>query len=289
MEKITLKDGRVFENSTIKKKGENMVSIIHSSGILSVPMKDLPDDVSIQLGYSHEEATKKEEAQLRQIEREKVEQAKSVSFKGLRLRMKLIDLPQFFQTTLWSFSSSLLELQTLDPKQYAISLRKLDQNINLSGVSWDEADARKKGLTKEQQRDFYEIGCEGVGDNATSYRWDHVAATFHKGLLAEFQVKGESNSADELQTKTISWLTLAERGLRERYGIPTEVIIPVHKFSILDTEAGYAKYLVRWKIEEQTITLGVSTNDSKFRPVIIFSDLPLMSELNISGAPIPKL
>ena len=56
IETMTLKGGKTFSGATVTKKSDLEARVIHSSGVATVPLADLPDDVAAKLGYSKAEA-----------------------------------------------------------------------------------------------------------------------------------------------------------------------------------------------------------------------------------------
>jgi hypothetical protein len=76
---------------------------------------------------------------------------------------------------------------------------------------------------------------------------------------------------------------LADNGLQKKYGKPTEIIIPLKSFNILNAESGYMVFVSKWSIRNQTIYLGVLESDSKFAPMIIYYDDDLKERLESLG------
>lgn len=271
---ITLKTGKTYEGVTLKKKSETQVSIIHSSGVATAELAELSDEVAEKLGYSKEKVEALEKARINAQEEQNAAIANALDFKGLRLRLPLTAVPALVVKTLWSYDDMDILLKKVDLK---------NPNTTLDLDADGEEERRQNGYSSDQASEFSSIGRDGVGDNAFWYAISDTRAEFLDGQLAQIKVYGPAWSADKLKSNTLRWLELAEAGLREKYGKPTEVIIPISKFNILNAESGYVVYVSKWKIRNQTICLGVSESDSTFTPMIVLYDDALKLKLDTLG------
>lgn len=278
---LSLISGKTYEGVTLKKKNDTQASLIHASGVATVALNDLPEEVAEKLGYSREKAEAFENEQIQNKQKKEQEIANALDFKGLRLRMPLNEIPALINNTLWSYDEMEILLERVDLK---------NPNTSLKLSTDDEKERNRRGLfTSEQSSEFSSIGRDGVGENAFWYGFFERRALFFDGQLAQIKVYGPGWTADKLKTNTLRWLELAEAGLTQKYGKPTEVIIPISRFSILNADAGYVVYTTKWRIRNQTIYLGVSESGSRFTPMIIFYDDQLKEKMDAhaEGKPHP--
>lgn len=268
---LTLKNGQTFEEVTLKKKNDSQASLFHSSGLATVALNDLPIEIAEKLGYSKEKAEALEKSRAEVEEQKKAAILDSIDFKGLRLRLPLSEIPSMIERTLWSYDNMDILLEQVDVKSPNTTLKlSTDSGKKVS----------KNGFTGDQLNDFAAIGKEGFGTNTFWYSWTTTKAQFVDGVLAQIKVFGSDWTADKLKTHTLRWLELAAEGLRKKYGEPTEVLIPLSKFNVLDAESGYVVYVSRWDIRNQTIYLGVLESESKFTPIIVFYDNALKMQID---------
>jgi hypothetical protein len=274
IETITLKGGRTFTGVTVTKKSDIEARVIHSSGVATVPLADLPADVAAKLGYPRAEAEAAAAARLKDEQAREAAIRDALDFKGLRLGMLLNQIPRLIEETLWTFNK-------MDVLMERINLKDPNARLSLDSDSIEER--KKKGFSDTQAAEFSSVGRDGVGDNAFWYYISDVRVNFVDGKLAEIKVYGPSWSADRLKTSTLRWLELADNGLQKKYGKPTEIIIPLKSFNILNAESGYMVFVSKWSIRNQTIYLGVLESDSKFAPMIIYYDDDLKERLESLG------
>jgi hypothetical protein len=280
LQTLTLKNGNTYDAAVLKKISATQATLVHSSGVANVELDQLPDDIASKLGYSHENKEAAERAKKEIEQKQKAATADAIDFKGLRLRMPLTEMQSLVDKTLWSFDS-------IDILQKRVNLNSPYAHLSLQA---DDPNAPKnKAVTGDQYNTFRSVGKEGFGAGTCWYSWWDVYVQFVDGKLAMIHVSGLDRSADELKTDTLRWLEFAEAGLRKKYGDPAEVRIPLDKFTILDTLSNSVVFVSRWAVRGQTIYLGVSQSDSKFKPVIILYDDDLQNKFAELGKGESKL
>ena len=268
--------------SIVKLDGKN-VRVRHNNLEAAIPIEktDLPEFLERESANARLEESARAErdknqqqanAELQKKMDEEAQRLKdSLDFKGLKLLLSIKDLKRFFDSSLWCYEKQNIWLY--GPPD----LRQESQRIKL-GLDEDN-DLSKGGYTHEQKLDALAVGKVGVGADSQWVFWDSVYAVFYEGRIAKISVYGYDLPADQLKTRVLQWLELADRGLRKKYGEPSRVFFPLNNLNVLHSEAGFVTYIQRWDIGNQSITLGVVEGDFRYAPVIMYSDNELTKRM----------
>lgn len=217
------------------------------------------------------------------IAKQKEEELNAVGFKGLNLGMPIERFQNLIYSTRWSIvyseSASKKHIAGGSYKDRSIdfSIPKQSFKLETDGSAYNEYgiyDNSSLELSVDEKNNFRSIGSRGD----IKYEWWSVFITFYEGILSTIIVSGISDSANKLQTSIQSWLQMAEIGLTNKYGNPTKKIKPLDSFNIFDCKSDQFSSFMEWNVRGKTISLGISENESKYTPQIIYIDDEMASK-----------
>jgi len=276
---IQIPPGKVFKIESVK--GDEIEVLYNGLSIKINKTKTNYESILNQERINAEQYEKikreEEDAKNDLITKQKEEELNAVGFKGLNLGTPIERFQNLIYSTRWSIVYSELATKKIitggsyKDRSIDFSIPKQSFRLETDGSPYNEYgkyDNPSLELSVDEKNNFRSIGSKGD----IKYEWWSVFITFYEGILSTIIVSGISDSANKLQTSIQSWLQMAEIGLTNKYGSPTKKIKPLDSFNIFDCKTDQFSSFVEWNVRGKTISLGISENESKYTPQIIYID-----------------
>lgn len=121
--------------------------------------------------------------------------------------------------------------------------------------------------------DFKILGCEGSENHKTCYYWMRSFVTFQEGKIYRIRIVGEKYTAEKIESKVIPRLKFVSFALETKYGASEKTFLDIDSINIFSFQEGFDVFVKKWIVDDQSITLAISTEENYFRGDIIYTDM----------------
>jgi len=197
--------------------------------------------VEAQLIAQREAASRRQQQASR--DQEEAERKDNIDFKGLRLGMTSKQINTFAEQSHWMQS--------------------------------DDSEGYYYMKSAESPR-----GSEDIASvDGQFYSWERIyPGGSYQDHLLEIRVMSDYYGPRDIENGLKPWLHAVYIALVNKYGSPTQVLIPIDHVSITSFEDGAYVYLGRWVINDQVVGLAIHTHDSRYDGGILYRDARLVSK-----------
>ena len=177
-----------------------------------------------------------------------------LEFKGLRLGMTPAEVSMLTQSTEWNFMFPVRSGTQQEP-----IFLNWDNNASIS---------------------FRTIVSKGPEGHKSYYGWRYAFTKFADNRIYSIEVSGPEWTADYIDTSLKDWLKMAYSALIEKYGKPTETLLPIEDINIFSFKPGYGVFLYKWVVNDQRISLTIGSYESEYYGSIDYLDLKVQKNMN---------
>ena len=191
----------------------------------------------------------------------------TIGFKGLNLGMTLDEFKTFVSTRKY------LEADYSD-----VEAGRTRVTVG-EGSDYSSPEAMKKCVS--DGLDFFSIGCIGTGGDAHCHEIRSTHLIFADGKAISVAIEQEWTPAQvEGYMGLKEWLQFAQKGITQKYGQPSKVVLSPDKVTILSVgDPGYLYTIVEWKKGPNRIRLEISKTSSHYAATVEFENMTMAKKM----------